>query len=70
MKTSTGFSSRGASLEDLRTLKKVTKGSKTQLKASGGIKNLDFTLECIQSGADRIGSSSSVSIMKEFLNRV
>ncbi len=68
VKTSTGFGSRGASLDDIRIMKESissVKGSKTKIKASGGIRNLEQTLSLIAAGADRIGASATVSIINE-----
>lgn len=69
VKTSTGFGSRGASVEDVKLMKaeiQKVPNCKTKIKASGGIRNLKGTLELIEAGADRIGASASVAIMKEF----
>jgi len=65
VKTSTGFASRGASLNDIRIIKDSLKGA-TQIKASGGIKTLQDALSFIEAGATRIGTSSGVSIMEEY----
>jgi deoxyribose-phosphate aldolase len=64
VKTSTGFSTAGATAHHVSLMKK-TVGSNVQVKASGGIRDLKTTLEMIQAGADRIGASASVGIMKE-----
>ena len=65
VKTSTGFSSGGATVEDVRLIKE-TVGDKAKIKAAGGIRTLSQALAMIEAGADRIGASSGVSIMKEF----
>ena len=65
VKTSTGFASRGASLNDIKIIKDSLKGA-TQIKASGGIKTLQDALSFIEAGATRIGTSSGVSIMEEY----
>jgi deoxyribose-phosphate aldolase len=44
---------------------KKTVGSTMQVKASGGIRNLETALEMIRAGADRLGASASVAILKE-----
>jgi len=64
IKTSTGFSSHGALVEDV----KLFSDHKEYIgvKASGGIKTLEQTVKMIKAGATRIGTSSTVSIMKEF----
>lgn len=64
VKTSTGFGSDGARLENIDLMKKAVDG-KAKLKASGGIRNLDTALSFIEAGVDRIGTSSGVSIVKE-----
>lgn len=65
IKTSTGFSTAGATVEDIRLIKKSV-STDTGIKASGGIKNLDKLLEMHQAGATRIGTSSGVQIMEEY----
>lgn len=64
LKTSTGYGTAGASIENVRLMKKIA-GNKAKVKASGGIKNLEQTLAMIDAGADRIGTSSGVNIIKE-----
>ncbi|MFC4805703.1 deoxyribose-phosphate aldolase [Filifactor villosus] len=64
VKTSTGFSTGGASLEDVRLMKK-TVGEKMKVKASGGIRTLRSALDFIEAGADRIGTSNGVQIVEE-----
>ena len=68
IKTSTGFSTGGATIEDVRLIKEVV-GDSVKIKASGGIRTLDFALELINAGADRLGTSASVSIMEEYIAR-
>jgi len=65
IKTSTGFSSRGASLEDLQIIS-AHRAANLKIKASGGIKNLDFALQLIAAGANRLGSSNAAKILEEF----
>jgi len=65
VKTATGFFG-GATVEIVKRLKEAS-SSKIKLKASGGIRTLRDTIELINAGADRIGSSSSVEIIKENL---
>lgn len=65
VKTSTGFSKGGATPETVVLMKK-TVGDKLMVKASGGIRDYKTALAMIEAGADRIGVSASVSIMKEF----
>jgi deoxyribose-phosphate aldolase len=64
VKTSTGFGTGGAVKEDIALMKK-TIGNDMKVKASGGIRDLKTTMEMINAGADRIGASASVSIIKE-----
>lgn len=62
VKTSTGFGSRGASLEDIEIIRAVT-GDKLKIKASGGIKDRETAKQYIALGVDRIGTSSGVNIV-------
>ena len=64
IKTSTGFSTGGATVEAVRLIRK-TVGNTLGIKASGGIKTLAQLHSMVNAGATRIGSSSGVSIMKE-----
>ncbi|MBI4683086.1 MAG: deoxyribose-phosphate aldolase [Nitrospirae bacterium] len=64
IKTSTGFGPAGAVIKDVKLIKSVTKG-KIGIKAAGGIKTLSEVKAFIEAGASRIGTSSSVEIMKE-----
>lgn len=69
IKTSTGFSSRGVSLEDIKIIQE-NKAKELMVKASGGIKEYDFALELIKAGVSRIGSSSALKIIQEQVQRV
>ena len=62
VKTSTGFSSSGATLEDVRLIKKIV-GDRVGIKASGGIKTKNEALKLIEAGATRIGTSKGVEII-------
>ena len=62
VKTSTGFSSSGATLEDVRLIKKLV-GGRVGIKASGGIKTKNEALKLIEAGATRIGTSRGVEII-------
>lgn len=64
IKTSTGFGTRGASLDDLSIINKH-KNELLEIKASGGIKTFKDASSFIEAGATRLGTSSSVQIMKE-----
>ncbi|THB80611.1 MAG: deoxyribose-phosphate aldolase [Desulfobacteraceae bacterium] len=63
VKTSTGFAGGGATVEDVALMKK-TVGKGMNVKASGGIKTPEDALAMIEAGADRIGASAGVAIMK------
>lgn len=63
VKTSTGFGPSGASVEDVRLMKETLKG-RARIKAAGGIKTLAHLTAMVEAGADLIGTSSGVSIMK------
>ncbi len=62
VKTSTGFSSGGATLEDIILIRKIVGDSK-KIKASGGIKTREFAAALIEAGADRLGASSAKEII-------
>jgi deoxyribose-phosphate aldolase len=64
VKTSTGFGSGGALVEDIRLMKSVV-GDRLQIKASGGISTLEQALAMIEAGADRLGASAGVTIIGE-----
>jgi deoxyribose-phosphate aldolase len=63
VKTSTGFSTGGATVEDIRLMRE-TVGPEIGVKASGGIRSREDALAMIEAGATRIGASSGVSISK------
>jgi len=67
VKTSTGFSSGGATPNDVALMKK-TVGSEMGVKASGGIRDKEKAIQMIKSGANRIGASSSVSIVLDIID--
>lgn len=62
VKTSTGFSTGGATLEDIRLMKK-TVGDRLQIKASGGIRTPEFAEELLEAGADRIGAGNGMVLI-------
>lgn len=64
VKTSTGFGTAGATVEDVRLLRE-TVGSHIGVKASGGIRNLETLMGMVEAGANRIGTSSGIIIMEE-----
>ena len=63
VKTSTGFSTGGATVHDVALMKKAVKGQ-AKVKASGGIRTPEFTAELVEAGADRIGAGDGVKLMK------
>jgi len=63
IKTSTGFGSAGAQLEDVALIKSITNG-KIGIKAAGGINNRQLALDFITAGATRIGTSSGVFLVE------
>ncbi len=62
VKTSTGFSTGGATVEDIRLMRE-TVGSEIGVKASGGVRSREDALAMIEAGATRIGASSGVAIV-------
>ena len=68
IKTSTGFSFRGASFEDVEIMKSIAQ-DKLLIKASGGIKTGEDALKMIKLGASRLGTSKTVQIIEE-LNKL
>ncbi len=63
VKTSTGFSTGGATPEDVK-LMKDTVGESVEVKAAGGVRNLEDFKAMIDAGAKRIGASAGVQIMQ------
>lgn len=62
VKTSTGFGTGGANLEDVQIMKKVA-GDKIKVKASGGISDAQTASDMIEAGAERLGVSKSIAIV-------
>jgi len=62
VKTSTGFSSGGATVEDIRLMREAV-GPVLGVKASGGVRDADDARKMIEAGATRIGASASVAIV-------
>lgn len=69
IKTSTGFSARGVNLEDINIINSVKK-PELKIKASGGIRTLEFALQLIEAGADRLGTSNAAALVKEYRERL
>ena len=63
VKTSTGFSTGGATIDDVALMRK-TVGNEMGVKASGGVRNLADVQKMIEAGATRIGASSGIAIVK------
>lgn len=63
VKTSTGYSTGGATVEDIKLIRKTVENN-AFIKASGGIHTKEQALALIEAGADRIGASKSVQIME------
>ena len=64
VKTSTGFSTRGATLEDVRIMKEAVHG-KAKVKAAGGVRTPEDMVKIVAAGADRIGTSAGCSLVKK-----
>jgi deoxyribose-phosphate aldolase len=62
VKTSTGFGTGGATVEDIALIRHVV-GPDMGIKASGGVRDLDIARKLIQAGATRLGASSSIAIV-------
>ena len=63
-KTSTGFSTRGATIEDVRIMKEAVHG-KVEVKAAGGVRTPEDMVKIVAAGADRIGTSAGCSLVKK-----
>ena len=63
VKTSTGFFGKGATVEDVRLMRR-TVGEKMGVKAAGGIRSYEDAVAMIEAGANRIGTSTAVQIIK------
>ena len=63
VKTSTGFGTGGATFEDVKLMKSVV-GDSAKVKASGGVKNKETAEKYIELGAERLGTSSGIEIIK------
>ena len=66
IKTSTGFGTKGATPQDIRLIKSISKG-RAGIKAAGGIKTLSDALLMLDAGASLIGTSNAVGIAQEAL---
>lgn len=64
VKTSTGLAPGGATIEDVRLLRRCV-GKRCRIKAAGGIRELSFALELLAAGADRLGTSAGISLLQQ-----
>ena len=65
IKTSTGFGTSGATVEDVKIMKSIV-GDDVKVKAAGGIRDWETCREMLLAGAERIGTSSSLKILEGF----
>lgn len=68
IKTSTGFGTGGATVEDVKLMKSVV-GDEVKVKAAGGIRDLKTALAMIEAGAERLGTSAGAAIVEEYNNQ-
>ncbi|WP_288867098.1 deoxyribose-phosphate aldolase [uncultured Sneathia sp.] len=64
VKTSTGFGTGGATFEDVKLMKE-TVGNRAKVKASGGVRTYEDAVKYIELGAERLGTSSGINIVKK-----
>jgi len=65
VKTSTGFSTGGATVADVALMAEVVRGAGMEVKASGGIRSYSDAKAMIEAGATRLGASASIAIVQE-----
>ena len=65
IKTSTGFRTGGATFDDVKLMKEHV-GDAVKVKAAGGIRDAKTFMKMVECGAQRIGTSAGISIIKEF----
>jgi deoxyribose-phosphate aldolase len=68
VKTSTGFASSGATLDDIRLMRSSV-SDKVQVKSAGGIRTLDALLEVIEAGVTRSGATTTKQMLDDFAQR-
>lgn len=68
VKTSTGFSTGGATLEDVRLMRGVV-GQEVGVKAAGGVRSLADAIAMVEAGANRLGASAGVAIAREIMGK-
>ena len=69
VKTSTGYGTGGATMDDLRLMRRSSPPH-VKLKAAGGIRTLDGMIEAAEVGCDRIGASRTAEILDELKSRL
>lgn len=68
IKTSTGFGTGGATLDDVKLMKSIV-GDAVKVKAAGGVRDLETCMAMVEAGAERIGTSAAVKITEDFVSR-
>ena len=68
IKTSTGFGTGGATLDDVKLMKSIV-GDAVKVKDVGGVRDLETCMAMVEAGAERIGTSAAVKITEEFVSR-
>jgi len=68
VKTSTGFAGGGATIDDLKLMRR-TVGPQVQVKAAGGVRTLDALLEVMSVGVTRVGATATETILEDFKAR-
>jgi deoxyribose-phosphate aldolase len=68
VKTSTGFAGGGATIEDLKLMRAAV-SNKVQVKAAGGVRDLDMALKVREIGCTRFGATATAAIMEECFKR-
>ena len=68
IKTSTGFGTGGATLDDVKLMKSIV-GDAVKVNAAGGVRDLETCMAMVEAGAERIGTSAAVKITEEFVSR-
>jgi deoxyribose-phosphate aldolase len=69
VKTSTGFAGGGATIEDLKLMRRSV-SDKVQVKAAGGVRDLDMALKVREAGCTRFGATATIAIMEECYKKV
>jgi deoxyribose-phosphate aldolase len=69
VKTSTGYGTGGATLDDLRLMRRLA-APQVKLKAAGGVRTLDSMIQVIELGCDRVGASRTAEILDELTYRL